>query len=153
MKMNRPSDELLEQYAPLSMWRVAEKQAERSPHKRHRTGCVIFYGMGNTPRLYATGAAHPHAGGRRSFSVHAEMHAVSRIPPDHGGAVCLLVTLTKAGNYATNSRPCEQCAHLLAKHVWGVIYAEMTNVGTWAIRRASANDLCDGFLMRTKVNS
>lgn len=149
---NRPNNDLLEEYASLAVWRAAEKQAERSTHKRHRTGAVIFYGMNGKPRLYSTGTAHPHDGGRRAFSVHAEMHAVSRLPPDHGGAVCLLVTLTKAGNYATNSRPCEHCAKLLAKHVWGVIYCEMCNDGSWAVRRVSSADLLDGYLHRTKLS-
>ena len=149
---NRPADDLLEQYAPLVIWRAAEKQAQRSPHKRHKTGCVIYYGMSSKPNIYSTGTAHPHNGGRRTFSTHAEMHAVSRLPPDHGGAVCLLVTLTKANNYASMSRPCEQCASLLSRYVWGVIYAEMTNDGNWAIRRVSANDLLTGYLSRTKLN-
>lgn len=151
---NRPTDDLLEQYAPLVIWRAAEKQARRSPHKRHRTGCVIYYGMGSDkPNIYSTGTAHPHSGGHHAFSIHAEMHAISRLPPSHGGAVCLLVTLTKAGNYASMSRPCEQCANLLQRYVWGVIYAEMTNDGNWAIRREPVENLLNGYLTRTKTTT
>lgn len=148
---NRPDIELLEKYAPIAMWRAAEREANRSPHKRHRTGCVIFYGMGKNHILYSSGTAHPHDGGRRTYSVHAEMHAVSRLPPDHGGSVCLLVTLTKAGNFATNSRPCVHCAGLLAKHCWGVIYPELCNDGSWAIRRESCVNLTKGFLQETAL--
>jgi len=152
-KINRPPDELLSMHAPLHIWRMAEKEAARSPHYRFKTGCVIYYGMGNgNIRTYSTGTAHPHSGSRRTYSIHAEMHAVSRLPPEHGGAVCLLVTLTKSGNYATNSRPCVNCATLLLKHTWGCVYAEMANDGSWAIRRESTENLLKGFLIPTKMN-
>jgi len=153
-KINRPPDELLSMHAPLTIWRMAEKEAARSPHYRFKTGCIIYYGMGNgNTRTYSTGTAHPHNGGRRrTYSIHAEMHAVSRLPPQHGGAICLLVTLTKSGNYATNSRPCVTCASLLDKHTWGCIYAELCNDGSWAIRRTPTADLLSGYLQPTKMN-
>ena len=150
---NRPPDKLLEQFASLTIWRLAEREAMRSPHKRHKTGAVIFYGMGGKSTIYSSGTAHPHDGGRRSYSVHAETHAVSRLPPNHGGAVCLVVTLNKTGNYSTCSRPCENCANLLARHVWGTMYCEMTNTGTWVVRREPAENLLNGFLQKTKVNN
>jgi cytidine deaminase len=151
---NRPSDELLDQYAPLHIWQMAIKQAERCPHKRFKTGCVIYYGMsGNNTRTYSTGTAHPHGGGRRTYSVHAEMHAVSRLPPDHGGAIALILTLTKTGNFATNSRPCAHCAGLLSRHVWGVIYPELCNDGSWAIRRVGAKELMHCYLQETKMTA
>jgi deoxycytidylate deaminase len=152
--LKNPAQELLQQAAPLHLWELAHKQAQRSPHKRHRTGAVIYYGMGNDrlPTIYSKGCAHPHGGGRRSFSVHAEMDAIARLHGNSGGAVCLVVTLTKGGNFAHSSRPCHNCAKLLEKYVWGVIYAERANDGSWAIRRDSPEDLLRGYLIPTKMN-
>lgn len=144
--MNRPPDELLQRAAPLAIWRKAERQALRSPHTRWRTGAVIYYGMGdrNQAQVYSQGCAHPHDGGRRVRSIHAEAHAVSRLPRLAGGAVVVIVTLTKCGHYATVSKPCQGCAELLRKCVWGVIYAERTNAGTWVVRNESPEDLLGG---------
>lgn len=152
--MNKPSDELLAQYAPLEIWRTAEAQAIRSPHKTHCTGAVIYYGMDkNRADIYSTGCAHPHDGGRISRSTHAEQHAISRLRHGYGGAVCLVVTLTRNGHYATCSRPCEGCAKSLSKHCWGVVYTEKCNDGSWAVRRTSIEELLRGYLMPTKENT
>jgi cytidine deaminase len=88
-----------------------------------------------------------------SRSTHAEQHAISRLPNAHGGAICLIVTLTRNGHYATCSRPCEGCAESLSKHCWGVIYCEKCNDGeTWAIQRTPTEELLRGYLMPTKEN-
>jgi len=151
MSQNRPSTELLEQYAPLNMWERAEKEAQRSPHYRHKTGCVIYCGVGHN-ELFSTGTAHPHSGGRRSFSIHAEMHAISRLPPKSHNGVAVIVTLNKSGkNFAANSRPCVHCANLLKNHVMTVIYPELCNDGSWAIRVVDAAILCSGYLKPTKT--
>lgn len=145
---------MLECYAPLNIWREAERQATRSPHKQHKTGAVIFYGMGGAKQgeIYSTGCSHPHDGGRKSRSTHAEQHAISRLPPAHGGAVCMIVTLTRSGHYATCSRPCQGCAESLKKFCWAVIYVERCNDGTWAIRRESITQLLSGYRLRpTKI--
>lgn len=134
--MNRPPDELLASVAPIEIWRQAEKQAARSPHKRFKTGCVIYYGMnhGKKAEVYATGCAHPHAGGLKTYSTHAEQHAISRLAPGAAGAKAIIVTLTAHNNYATCSRPCAACAKALGERVWGWYYAELCNDGSWAIR-------------------
>lgn len=154
--MNKPTDELLQAYAPLEAWREAEKQACRSPHKQHKTGAVIFCWMTSKTRwpydIYSTGCAHPHDGGRKSRSTHAEQHAISRLPNSYVGAACLIVTLTKNGNYATCSRPCKGCASSLEKFCWRVIYVEKCNDGTWAVRSTSPKELSRGYLIPTKEN-
>src|SRR5687768_16926246 len=119
--MNKPDDLLLKQFAPLIIWREAEAQALRSPHRQHKTGAVIFQGMGTKSEIHSTGCAHPHDGGRVVRSIHAEQHAISRLPPvRYGGAICLIVTLTRSNHYATNSRPCKGCANSLYKYCWAV---------------------------------
>jgi tRNA(Arg) A34 adenosine deaminase TadA len=149
--MNKPPLELLSQYAPLEMWEAAEKQAFRSPLRTHKTGCVIYYGMnhGRKNEIYATGCSHNHDGGRSSRSTHAEMHAIRRLPPEHGGAKAIIVTLTRSGNWASCSRPCYDCAELLQKHVWGVYWAERTNDGGWAVRAVGVEELLHGYPKRT----
>jgi cytidine deaminase len=150
--MNRPSDELLSQHAPINIWRDAETQAMRSPHRQHKTGCVIFYGMNgkNSGKIYSTGCSHPHDGGMHVRSIHAEQHAISRLPQYYGGAVALIVTITRSGHYATCSRPCEGCAISLNKYCWSVVYAERCNDDSWAIRRQSCSELLNGYLKPTK---
>lgn len=149
--MNKPSEELLEQFAPLDIWREAEKQAARSPHKQHKTGAIIYYGMNKKhPEIYSTGCAHPHDGGRVARSTHAEQHAISRLQNSYGGAVCLVVTLTRNGHYATSSRPCAGCAKSLEKFCWAVVYAELCNDGSWSVNRISTKTLLHGYLKPTR---
>jgi cytidine deaminase len=149
----KPADDLLAQFAPLHIWREAEAQAMRSPHRTHKTGAVIFYGMGGREHgeIYSTGCAHPHDGGRKARSTHAEIHAIQRLPHAYGGAICLIVTITRNGNYATCSRPCEGCAKSLSKHCWAVTYVEKCNDGSWAVRREDCRELVKGYLKPTKV--
>lgn len=149
--MNRPPDQMLSQHAPLNIWKEAERQAARSPHRQHKTGAVIFYGMDKKHAdIYSTGCAHPHDGGRKARSIHAEQHAISRLPNEYGGAVCLIVTLTKNGHYATCSRPCKGCTDSLSKFCWSVVYAEKCNDGSWAVRKSSIDELMRGYLCDTR---
>ena len=149
--MNPPRD-LLEQYAPGHIWDLAEKQALRSPHRRHKVGAVIFYGMGGSdaPKVYSKGCSHSHAGGLSVNSIHAERDAISKMHGTCGGAVCLIVTLSRKDRWAGSSRPCEECAKALKPRVWGVIYAERTNDREWAVRSDSPERLMYGFLKPTK---
>ena len=153
--MNKPSDTLLAQYAPLEIWKAAENQAARSPHKQHKTGAIIYSGSSYRSRddIYSTGCAHPHDGGKVSRSTHAEQHAISRLPNNCGYSICLIVTLTRNNHYATCSRPCKGCAESLCKHCCIVIYAEKCTDGSWAIRSESPTRLLRGFLIPTKENT
>lgn len=152
----KPSIELLQKGAPLHIWAHAEQQAEQSPHKRHRTGAVIYYGMGmgSDANVFARGYAHPMHG-IATWSMHAESHAIQHLPMGgpyyYGGAVICIVTLTKNGNYASTSRPCEDCTRNLMSHVWGVVYAERTNDGGWAMVRRTPEELSREFLAPTKM--
>jgi cytidine deaminase len=143
---NRPPDELLRRYKPLPFWEEAVKQAMRSNHARHRTGAVIDYDNG----AIAKGCSYKHHGGLRVNSFHAERHAltIQHLPPTHGK--CIVVTLTKANNFAACSRPCYDCAHALQKRMVGVIYAEQTNDGGWAIREVPFDLLTEGYLKPTR---
>lgn len=142
--MRRPTDEQLAAAAPMEIWEQAIAQAKRSPHKRHRTGAVIYAGMGSgAGEVYSTGCSHTHDGGLKVRSMHAEHHAITRLPPMHGGSVCVIVTLTRSGNFAKVSKPCSTCSKLLSKHVWGVVYAEQANDGSWMVFRHSPDTLKD----------
>lgn len=120
--------------APPKIWDLAIKQAMRSPHKRHRTGCVIFSGKD----VYAKGTSHTHHGGYRIRSIHAEMDALSKLHVKEGTdfklLVALVVTLTKGSHFSYSSKPCTTCAKLLdAMNIGRVRYAERRNDGSWVI--------------------
>ena len=141
--MRNIPDEILLAAAPASIWEAAIKQAERSSHKRFRTGAVIYYGMGRHAdvTIYSQGTSHFHNGGENIRSIHAELHAIRQLPRSYGGAKCIVVTLTKSGNFAQNSRPCHDCAMRLNKHVWSVLYPERCNDGNWVVQSCSMHDL------------
>lgn len=149
-RLCRPSDALLEYYAPLYAWELAEKQARRSQIRRHRTGAVIFAGNGF---ILSKGCSHSHSGGLSVRSVHAEMHALGKLPKGHfNGERCLVVSLTRCDNYATSSRPCVRCAQALKrKGVLVVIYAEKANDGTWCVNGRTPQDLLNGNLVETRL--
>lgn len=112
-------------------------QALRSPNKRHRTGAVIF---GVDERVLSKGTAYP-VEALAIRSIHAERDALSRWQDKNYGT-CLIVTLTKVGNFAQVSRPCFSCADALDQRGlnW-VIFAEKANDGSWAVRREPPCDL------------
>lgn len=151
--MNRPPDELLESAAPLSVWRAAELQAKRSPHKRFATGCAIYDGVRKNPKIFSRGCAHPHNGGMHVRSIHAEMDAVRKLPPGYGGAIAVLVTLTRSDGFASISKPCQICAELLVKFVWIVVYAERANDGSWMVISNNPGLLIGCKPTKTKENS
>ena len=147
---DKPPIELLLKYAPFYIWDAAVKQANRSTFKKHRTGCVIFWG----DIVYARGCSYKHDGGLKVNSVHAERHALSQLPthPDQfWGGYAVVVTLTQAGNFSACSRPCQACAEALGERgIWQVGYAEVTNDGGWAIRHDSIPELLSGYLKPTR---
>jgi deoxycytidylate deaminase len=147
----KPTDALLAEYAPLSVWREAESQAARSPFKRQKTGAVIFNNVGRKLDIMSTGCSHPHDGGRKVRSIHAEQHAIARLNYVKWGHTCLIVTITAGENYANCSRPCEWCARAIKSVCNWVVYAERCNDGSWAIRREDCDKLVKGFLKPTKV--
>src|SRR3954462_10019469 len=117
---NRPSDDLLKQYAPLEDWEEAIKQAKRSTFKRHRTGAVIIDSRGT---IRGKGCSHKRDGFRAN-SVHAEQHAIGSFYYKQYGALpsfCIVVTLTKVDNFASCSRPCHDCAISLQTNGLNVI--------------------------------
>lgn len=152
VRPNRPGDTLLEYYVPLYVWELAEKQARRSQVKRHRTGAVIFASNGF---ILSKGCSHSHPGGLSVRTVHAEMHALGKLPKEYyNGERCLVVSLTRCDNYATSSRPCVRCAEALKKKgVLTVIYAEKANDGTWCVNGRSPQDLLNGNLVETRLTS
>jgi cytidine deaminase len=120
----------------------------RSPHNRHRTGCVIrFQG-----EIIAKGCSYKHDGFLKVNSIHAERHALSHmgIHTYAGFANAIIVTLTKVNNFANNSRPCADCARALQAKGISVTYAERTNDGGWAIRYVPFDLLTEGYLKPTK---
>lgn len=145
----RPPDELLREYAPLEYWAEAVLQAERSPHNRHRTGCIIA----NKSSIKAKGCSHKHDGSLKVYSIHAERHALSQTGPFGYvgvGHSAVIVTLTRVGNFANCSRPCHDCAIALQHRGLSVTYAERTNDGGWAIRYVPFDQLTHGYLKPTK---
>ena len=151
--MNKtPTNELLQTFAPMWVWKEVIKQAQRSPQKRHKTGAVIFNKPRN-PNLLSVGTAHPHNGGHKVASIHAEADAISRVHKNAPvyDAVCVVVTLTRDGHFAMSSRPCEGCAaQLKAKGLWRVVWCEKANDGSWAVNSESPEQLLEGTLIKTK---
>lgn len=156
MHHNGPTDKQLTKIAPMSLWVKATKQAFRSDHKRHRTGCVI-YDLNDTSLTLTEGCAHTHDGSRRARSVHAEVDALDRwlyfdnmegrIKPS-----AVVVTLTKTGNFASSSKPCVECARrLLRSDVHYVTFAERANDGSWQIVSLPPDELSD--LKQTRYSS
>ncbi len=139
--MNRPPDDMLQQFASLDLWKVAEEQARRSTMRRYLTGAVAYYGMGNhkSIKVYAKACSYR---GLTNISVHAEQDLCRKLDRvQYGGAMVLIVTLGKAGNYAHSSRPCISCAQRLANYAWGIIYADRDNTGEWTVHKESPSDL------------
>ena len=137
---NIPSTSILTEVAPLAVWEETCKQAKRSTHKRHRTGAVIFKN-GKRPEIFAKGCSHNHDGGMAIASVHAEHDAITNLPKDFDADTVCIVTLTKAGNFAKNSRPCLSCARQLLSIVDRVIYCEMNNDGSWTVNSETITSL------------
>jgi deoxycytidylate deaminase len=137
---NIPNTGLLTEVAPLAIWEEASKQARRSTHMRHRTGAVIFKN-GKRPEVFAKGCSHNHDGGMAIASVHAEHDAITNLPRDFDADTICIVTLTRAGNFAKNSRPCLSCARQLTGIVRNVIYCEVDNDGSWLVNSETIESL------------
>lgn len=143
----RPSDELLKQHSDINWWEEAVKQAQRSTFKRHKTGAVVIDQRGNAR---ATGCSHKRDGYAVN-SIHAEQHAISNLyDTSYRRQACLIVTLTRVGNFANCSRPCYDCAYALQHNGIDAMYAERTNDGGWAIRYVPFDVLTVGYLKPTK---
>lgn len=138
---------MLARYTPLKFWDIAVKNAQRSPHNRHKTGCVILTGNSGFAH-FSAGCSHKHNGGLKVNSIHAERHAL-RYYHSTGG-VAVIVTLTRVNNFANCSRPCYDCAVALQERMIAVCYAERTNDGGWAIREVPFDLLTEGYLKPTK---
>ena len=134
-----PPTELLETVAPIPIWWAAMAQALRSPNRRHRTGAVIF----EDGKVLAKGTAYP-VEDLKVRSVHAERDAIAYWQDKNHGE-CLIVTLTRVGNFAQVSRPCIGCADALDQRgIEWVVFAEKANDGSWVVRREPPCDLLNG---------
>lgn len=144
-----PTTEQLGAIIPVEIWDLAIKQASRSDHKRHRTGCVIFH----RDKILSRGCSHTHNGGMKIRSIHAEMDAIKNCPPSETKSIyyrAVIVTLTRVGNFASISKPCTGCAHLLSTRVITVTYAERNNDGSWRIETRTPYELLDDQLSSTR---
>lgn len=120
---------------------MAERQAERSTLRRFRTGAVLVDGKGN---LVSKGCSNRMNALDRS--VHAEEHCLSTLYMSDSSKdlTCVIVTLTRSGNWASSSRPCARCVHLLSKNgVSRVVYPERTNDGDFVINDESVESLVE----------
>lgn len=146
----RPTQKQLNDALPIQYWEIAEAQALRSTHSRHKTGAVIFnprnyMARWRRPLTKSIGCSHTHNGGMAIRSVHAEHHAIMNWPKAEYevGCICLIVTITRNGNYASASKPCQNCASLLAGKVGDVIFAERANDGSWVIKSENPAEMKD----------
>ena len=127
-----PDRGLLSQAAPISIWEEAIKQALRSDHKRHKTGCVI---TNYKHDILTKGCSHTHDGGMQVRSIHAEVDALSKhFNQNWALRRVVIVTLTKVGNFATSSKPCAGCAKaLMDVSVEEVCFVEKANDDSWVL--------------------
>ena len=86
--------------------------ALRSPLLRFHTGAVLLDRAG---RIISSGWSHRSETRMAStpYSIHAEHHALRRAGVDVDGGTAIVATRSRRGNW-TNSRPCPECARLLA---------------------------------------
>ncbi len=155
--INKPDLKLLAKAAPLHVWQAAEKAAMRSTVRLFHTGAAIWYPK--QANIISTGCSHPVDSGQHC---HAEEHAVQRVAlKNHNDQLyCLIVTLTQAGNWASNSRPCTRCVcHLASRGIGYVIYPyfdKQTN--QWAVQKERVGDLynvafADGLINKASRNT
>ena len=121
---------IMNKACPLELWTEAIKQAKRSDHKRHRTGCVIY--RRSDFKVITRGCSHTHNGGLKVRSVHAEMDALSKLK---GFPMfdALVVTLTRVDRFAKVSKPCVDCAKHLGYYCRLVTFCEQANDGSWTV--------------------
>lgn len=130
--------------APLAVWAEAEKQAQRSPLLRFRTGAVIFDSRDG--RIASRGCSHSHDGGRAIGSIHAEHHALENLFGDESLILsCAVVTLTRNDNWARSSRPCGSCCSLLIRAAVREVAYAREDLGTWVVDCESPIALLDRF--------
>lgn len=141
---SRPSDGLLAASAPLSMWNIAKKQAERSPMIKFCAGCAIF--DPSSLHLLSKGCSHPDIKfSKMCTSVHAEQHALNNArKADVSGAWAVVFTLNGRGGCAWSSRPCYSCAIALYNYeVERVIYPERKPDHTWTVLSEHPEELIE----------
>jgi deoxycytidylate deaminase len=100
--------------------RKAALAALRSNHKNHMHGCVIINNRDG--KIVATGYNHNSGAPlKESFSVHAEMHALSKLSSSmrskYPDCSLLVIRVTNRCNpCAKHSFPCELCRKVIQKH-------------------------------------
>jgi len=106
---------------------IALALAERSPFLRYGTGCLILAPNGEP---ISRGWSH-HPGHRleRYRSVHAELHALSRLRGDLPGGICLVATRAVRTGRQTTGRPCRECARLLRERGITLVRATLPGAG------------------------
>ena len=136
--MRSPAPNILAQHAPLDIWRLAEKQANRSVLKLFKTGAIIFDSYG---KVVSKGCSHMKENWAPRPNIHAEQDALLK-SGNVSGMTCLIVTINKSGNHACSSKPCAFCTHIMHKAGIGrVIYAERTNDGEWSVNDETLDNL------------
>ena len=110
---------------------IAFTLARRSPLYRYGTGAVILAPNGEP---VARGWSHPigHTLDRYR-TVHAELHALSRLRGDLPGGVCLVATIAKRSGRQTTARPCQECARLLHDRGITLVRASLPEQGWEAL--------------------
>jgi tRNA(Arg) A34 adenosine deaminase TadA len=91
----------------------AIRAAANSTIRTHRTGCAVYDRAG---QLLATGWSHVPPGDLTAtpWSMHAEHHALSRVPPKSRPHLAVVATLARSGN-VTCGDPCPACAEFLRR--------------------------------------
>lgn len=106
---------------------IALHMARRSPFHRYGTGCVIVAPNGEP---ISRGWSHPgDMRLQRYRTVHAELHALSRLRGDLHGGTCIVATVAQRTGRQTTGRPCRECARLLAVRGITLVRATLPECG------------------------
>lgn len=80
--------------------------ARKSDVKSHKHGCVII----RNGQIVAEGFNHYCDHLRHQYTIHAEVHALSRLKGSRGGGTCdMIVVRVHTDGALKLSRPCEHC--------------------------------------------
>lgn len=147
---SKPSGDLLKEAAPADAWKLAIREATRSPMPGvYKTGAVIIDSKG---KILVNGCSHPNKDGEM-MTTHAERHALSGTAHmDLRDATCIVYTLnSNSKGCSWNSRPCLNCAQALVRR--GVVRAiypvRDPETGVWRIEE----DLMIGVLEKEALGT
>lgn len=140
MRTIQPNKDLLQAALPLAIWKEAEKQAQRSPLFRFRTGAAIWHPSNG---IVSTGAAH-HTNQMLSStaSVHAEHHALQRASSVKGSHIAV-VTISNCSSWAHSACPCYSCAKMLEGRGIAEVHYALWSQGKWTVVSERPSDLLE----------